>query len=318
MWEAIARLVPPILNTLASLRDANQLSLQKVTHTEIEEQRQQAQLKLEFLRIAHQQGQEQNRQAFQEKLALLGHQQAREIQEFVQSVNLAISQKNLDFQRWRFEQEKNLQWELAAYNRETQFQLAAYQRETTLQSPEVNRIFENWPLRLYPSQILKSYINDKVVPLKIIISPPDVKFDKFSNIDQGSSIPKIENPLTEGLAQFLNQHYPHRSLDRPTEFLDGAWDSNRFYGGASIKALFGMLKSEPTLILESEVDGDYLNFRVAYWGLGHQLSESYCYERIISRLPYREILYQSAKARALKWKETRDKLLAMGRSPEEV
>jgi hypothetical protein len=107
----------------------------------------------------------------------------------------------------------------------------------------------------------------------------------------------------------LSQNYSLNRQDRPTKFLDGAWESKRFHGGASIEALFGMLKPVPTLILESEIDGNYLNFRFAYWGLGQ---EEYYYERIISRLPYWEIIYESAKARVLEWKKTREQLLADG------
>jgi hypothetical protein len=93
--------------------------------------------------------------------------------------------------------------------------------------------------------------------------------------------------------------------------LGGAWDSKRFHGEASIKALFNLLKSEPTLILESEMDGDTLNFRLAYWGIG-QPRYTYC---SLFKLPYRDFLAASAKARALRWQAVREKLVALGRSP---
>jgi hypothetical protein len=83
-------------------------------------------------------------------------------------------------------------------------------------------------------------------------------------------LPEIEQKLTQILSEFLSQNYPLSSQERPTEFLPGAWDSKRFRRESSIKALFEMLKSEPTLILESELVGDYLNFRLAYWGMGQK------------------------------------------------
>lgn len=327
------------VNKTTALAKANQgISSQSLEQAkELEQQRQQTQLKLAYMNIATQAHLELSRQDFQErmarlqfgqqvnleearqtfqlKLTQLNHQHQLEIQEFVQRVNLAISQRNLDFQRWRFEQERSLQQELAAYNRETQFTLAAYQRETALQLPQIHKLFENWPLTLVPALILRSHQGEGAIPLRVIISPPQVDFDKFGDTAKG--FPKIEKRLAEGLRELLSQNYPLNSPARATELLDGAWDSKRFRGGASIKILFGMLRSEPTLILESEVDGDYLNFRVAYWGLGH---DTYCYEQIISRLPYRDILYQSAKSRALKWKHTREKLLAAGlaTTPEQV
>ncbi len=281
----------------------------------LELSRQQFQERIEHLRFGQQLTLEQARQAFQLKLNSLQHQQQLEIQEFIQSVNLAISERNLDFQKWRTEQEMSLQKELATYNRQTQFAIAAYQRETAFLLPQVHKIFENWPLTLVPAQILDSHHSNGVVPMRVVISPPEVDFDKFER-SPNQHFPKIEKRLAEGLGQFLSTNYPLNSPTRPTELLDGAWESNRFRGGASIKSLFGMLKSEPMLILESDVDGDYLNFRIAYWD---GVSETYSYERIISRLPYRDILYESAKARALKWKtEVRDKLLAKGKSLEEI
>ncbi|TAE56094.1 MAG: hypothetical protein EAZ87_19020 [Nostocales cyanobacterium] len=96
-------------------------------------------------------------------------------------------------------------------------------------------------------------------------------------------------------AHFLTPNYPLNSNIRPIELLDGAWESKKFRGGSSIKSLFGMLKSEPTLILESEVEGRYLNFKVAYWGFGQ---ENYFYDRIIHGFPYQDILDESAKNRA--------------------
>ncbi len=281
----------------------------------LEMSRQQFQERMENLRFGQQLTLEQARQAFHLKLNSLQHQQQREIQEFIQSVNWAINEKNLDFQRWRTEQEMILQKELANCNRQTQFAIAAYQRETAFLLPQVHKIFENWPLKLVPAQILNSHHSHGIAPLRVIIAPPEVDFDKFER-SSNQNFPKIEKRLAKGLGKFLSANYPLNSATRSTEFLDGAWDSKRFRGSASIKAIFGMLKSEPMLILESDVDGDYVNLCVAYWGGG---TENYWYEWVISGQPYRDILYESAKARALKWKrETRDKLLATGKTLEEI
>ncbi len=338
---ALGSLLAPLSSTFMSAVNARNVDLTTNTSKEIANKQQETQLKLAYLNLAHQSALEERREGFQadmemsrqlfqarlanlqfgQQLTLEGarqefqlrmnslqNQQQREIQEFIQSVNLAINQGNLNFQRWRFEQETALQRELAKANRELQLTLAQYQRETALLLPEIHKILDNWPLNLAPSQILNSHHNSGLIPLRVFISPPDVDFDRFNHAPN-QNFPKLEKKLAEGLGQVLNQHYQLNSSVRPTELLDGAWESKRFRGGASIKALFGMLKSEPTLILESEVDGDHLNLRVAYWGFGQN---NYCYERIISRLPYRDILYESAKNRAIKWQETRQKLLVAG------
>ena len=179
--------------------------------------------------------------------------------------------------------------------------------------PEVNKIFEHWPLRIVPSLILDSHVNNNRPPLKVIIAPPEVNFDKFGSATQG--LPKMENTLAQGLRQFLDKNYHLHSQIRPVQLLDGAWDSNKYHGGSSIQVLFKMLKSEPLLILESEIEGDYLNFRIAYWGYGQTI---YRYGTVLARLPYMDIMYDSAKARARKWKSARDMLIQQGKNPKVI
>lgn len=219
-----------------------------------------------------------------------------------------------------YEQQKNLQMQLATTQRQTQVEIAAKTREMTLQLPEVNRILDSWPLRLYPSQILTSHAVRERTPLKIFLAPPQINFDRFidsnydKNSDKNPEIFDMELRLAEGLRDFLNRYYALQSPLRPTEFLAGAWCSKRFHSESSMKALFGMLKSEPTLILESETDGDFLNFRIGYWGLGQ---DNYYY-KTISRIAYKQIINDSAKTRALEWKQIRDNLLALGEPIEEI
>jgi hypothetical protein len=244
-----------------------------------------------------------------ERPAIAKYQPPEYIQEFVQSVNNSTQSVSYIAE---FDQEKSQQQELAFYYHQTQLKIATHQRETALKLPEINKIFESWPLRLSPSQILESHTNYQRTPLKIFLAPPQVKFDKFD--EQGADMADVELILAEGLREFLNKNYSLYNAVRPTEFLAGAWDSKRFHSESSIKALFGMLKTEPILILESEADGDYINFRIGYWGIGQ---DNYYY-KTISKLPYKKIIYESAKNRALEWKEIRDELIALGENIEEI
>lgn len=292
-------------------------------NAEMEEKRQQIQLaqyKLQCVQVANSAIIEEKRQEIQLeqiKLQYIENQKNREfqkeLQEYIQSVNLAINKSNIEFQRWRFEQEKTLQKELTTYGRETQLMVAEYQRETAIKvahnQAEVQKIFANWPLTLPPAQILESY-NNSLIPMRVFIAPPKVQFEKFATTPQ--NFPDIELTINQKMRDFFDQY---SQQGRPIEFLAGAWESKRFHSEASIKALFGMLKSEPTLILESEFDGDYLNFRIAYWTIGQP---NYSYQTIISQLSYRDILYDSAKTRARKWKVTKDKLLALGKTQADI
>ncbi|AFZ24033.1 WD40 repeat-containing protein [Cylindrospermum stagnale PCC 7417] len=237
------------------------------------------------------------------------YQFPKSIQGFIETVN-SITQ--IDSSIAEFSQQKSLQQQLAVYYNETQSKIAQKERETALKLPEVHKIIDSWPLRLYPSQILESHISNGRTPLKIFLAPPRVQFDRFDHGTEGLS--EIELRLAEGVREFINKHYSLHNPDRPTEFLAGAWDSKRFHSESSIKALFCALKTEPILILESENDGDHLNFRIAYWGLG----QGNYYYQTISRLPYREILDGFAKTRALEWKKVRDELLSLGENAEEI
>ncbi|MFM6078942.1 MAG: GUN4 domain-containing protein, partial [Dolichospermum sp.] len=56
-------------------------------------------------------------------------------------------------------------------------------------------------------------------------------------------------------------------------------------------------------------------FRIAYWGYGQTI---YRYETVLARLPYMDIMYDSAKARARKWKSARDMLIQQGKNPKVI
>ncbi|WP_413173039.1 WD40 repeat domain-containing protein [Anabaena azotica] len=211
------------------------------------------------------------------------------------------------------ETEFTQQQQLAVYHQATQLKIANQEKETAIKLPEVHKILDSWPLRLYPSQLLEVSHNNKRTPLKLLIAAPQIQFDKF-DLQNSQVTNEIELKLAEGLREFINNHYSLHHPERPIEFLAGAWDSKRFHSESSIKALFSGLKKQPTLILESEKDGDYFNFRIAYWGLGQ---ENYYY-KTISRLPYRQILQESAKNRALEWRNIKNQLLSLGEDLEVV
>ena len=255
--------------------------------------------------------QNQDNQAFQAEQARLSREHQAELERFRQQVQQEINERNLQFQGWKLGKEQELQRELAHYHRETQQLIATFQRETTLRQPEVNKLYETWPLRIVPLQILNDQPNGGNPPLKVIIAPPEVDSDKFGATVAG--VPKLEKGLAEGLRNFFGKHYPLEHAQRPVEFLGGAWDAKRFHGESSIKALFSMLNSEALLVLESEIDGDYLNMRFAYWAAGQA---RYTYAPVLTRFPYRESVYESAKARAQKWEKPHDLLLQQGKNPK--
>ncbi|MDJ0589932.1 MAG: WD40 repeat domain-containing protein [Pleurocapsa sp. MO_226.B13] len=190
-------------------------------------------------------------------------------------------------------------------------QLTQKTERTALNFPESKKSLEYWPLRLLPSQLIHSRLEKQPIPLRIIIAPPHENVPEFKSL--GIEVTEIERVLAQNLREFLGQNYSSQCSLRPTEFLGRAWN-NHFHGEASIKTLFGVLPTEPTLILETAIENDYIIVRLAYWG---SQQKQYCYETLL-KLPYRHLLETSIKARAFRWKETKNKLLALGKSPEVI
>jgi len=218
---------------IAHLQIQGQAELEKyrqIHQTELENSRQQFQERMALLGFRQQITLEQARQDFQLRLKNLDYEHQQSIEKFRAEVSMAINQKNLDFQTWKTELEIGLQQQLAAYNRETQLAVAAYQRQTALQLSETNKIYENWPLKNSPMQILNSHPNH----LRIFISPPALDYDRFINFSDPKThnFPKIEGFLGGRLLKLVNQYYPRNDILRPTQLLDEAWESKRFCGQA--------------------------------------------------------------------------------------
>ncbi|MDJ0724059.1 MAG: WD40 repeat domain-containing protein [Prochloraceae cyanobacterium] len=303
------KVASPVFKTIVYAGTSNLLN--EIQDELKKQQKHQAKMMFDSLGISSEIEVEKEQLNFTEKKAEIAYQKTIEIQNIVKDVTSSISQASLDYQQQRFQQEKALQQKLVDQKRQTILQLAAYQRETTLLLPEVKKIFDLWPLKLLPIQLLQPRERQEI-PLKVLIAPPKLSLKLSDKIDLKTE--EIESRITQELREFLSENYSLHSQIRPTEFLGGAWESQNFYGEASIKALFWMLKSEPTLILESEFEGDYLYFRMAYWGLGQQ---QYCYKTIF-KISYPELIEESAKARAKQWKGTQEKLLLLGKTTEEI
>ncbi|OKH24101.1 hypothetical protein NIES593_08020 [Hydrococcus rivularis NIES-593] len=255
-----------------------------------------------------------NRQKERTELVLnslgIREKQASYLREAIVDFTSSIELINLDGQS-SCNRDKILQQQSLDRNNEVFSKIADRVLETTLKFPELQKTLEHWPLRLFPSQLLESIGDRSPTPLRVILAPPKISLESQ---ETSLGTQEIESILAQELREFLSQNYSLHSQVRPTEFLGGAWSDRGVYGEANIKAIFGVLKSEPTLIIESELEGEFLNFRIAYWGFEQ---EKYCYATIF-KLPYKTFLQESAKARALRWKETRQKLLAIGKTREEV
>jgi hypothetical protein len=256
------------------------------------------------------------KQKLNTKLALnswgIEAENSQEIYQKIQTVASLFALDESDENPQYLRREGNSKSYLTMPTEQTLAQLAQQVQQTSLKLPEIEKILEYWPLRLLPSQLLETCHPQGCQPLRIFLAPPKVAFEGWEKV--GLETEEIEQRLAQGLREFLSQNYPFHSAVRATEFLGGIGNRQRFYGEASIKTIFSFLKSSPTLIIETEIVGKFLNLRLAYWGFKQ---EKYCYKTIL-KLPYQELIKESIKIRALKWQETRAKLEALGKTPAEI
>lgn len=211
----------------------------------------------------------------------------------------------------RFQHEQRLE----EYRRESQLILSRLQLFNAIEIADDKEIRDNFPLKT-PAKVLlnayKSYQNNSQnIPLLVIISPPELEFEKFPNAAQGFS--QIESRLTNEVQEFC-KYYPIKSQERPVRYQGADWKSKSFYGKSAVDVLHHVLKVIPTLVLESKVDGDLLQIYLAGWDL---LETDAHYGKVLT-IPWKEVLYPIARQYAEKWREYRMILLDKGKSLEEI
>jgi len=202
------------------------------------------------------------------------------------------------FQQQQFEAQREEQRRQAKERREQEWALATRQRETALELQENQKVLDHWPLRLFPSQILQSHRCDGPTPLRVFLSLP------------ANGPRDLEGPVRQALQQFLSTHYNFNLGVRPIELLDGAWKDGQFQGAASIKALHERLRSEPTLVLETQTPegDDHLYINLAYWG---PAQDQYLYQTL-EKIAYRPVVEDCARAAARQWRQARERLIEQG------
>jgi formylglycine-generating enzyme required for sulfatase activity len=251
--------------------------------------------------------QQRENQEFQRELAALNHERAKAIEAYRAQVNFAINQKNLDFQKWRFEQEKKIQFEILQLQQDFQRDLARLQHQNAVEQMREKLRSDKSPIANLPFDLLENSFAQGVMPLKLFLAPPFLDHDPSTGKPLTSG---YETYLAEEIDQFLHQGYsgsPHH----PVQLVDRAWESKKWGGSSALQALHGQLKSIPVLVLESDVNlGDLVNFKLGYWSAG---DVSYTKATILSGQSYYDLLYSVAKNRALEWEKTRQKLQEIGK-----
>jgi hypothetical protein len=229
-----------------------------------------------------------------------------------------MMQEKMAFDLFLFEERKKLDLEMREVAHNFQLKLAAVQGEITRQTEEYRRTLDRYPWGVPPSTILGVYgkyqDHRRPVPPLVILSPPTLEYDRFVN-SPSSFLPKIEKRLTEDVRNFLDRHYPLDDQVRPSHFIGGVWETKARHSENAVILLFSLFSSVPTLIFECEIEGEFLNFRVASWDIGQEI---YKYKSILSEFNCSSFLYDVTRNHAHQWREQKTKLLQKGRTLEEL
>lgn len=254
--------------------------------------------------------QQKDNQEFQKELAKQNQEFQLKIEQYRQSINIAINDKNINFQKWRFEREKELQLELLNLNQQFQRDVISIQHQNAIAQIRGRIEEDRFPLLNMAHNLLNTSSNDGVMPLTILLSPPELDHDVHKDKD---SKRKIESFISEELRQFLKQGYQRDNKEYATYLLDKAWSTKKRAGGSAVSDLFKALHNIPVLFLESEFVDNKINLRYYFWdGRQDNPSEG----SLLSHEPIFDFLFNSAKERAKKWRQTRNRLLKQGLNEE--
>ncbi|MFK0735486.1 MAG: GUN4 domain-containing protein [Gloeotrichia echinulata HAB0833] len=323
----IASITTSLVTGFVNSRNAEKSrQLQASQHQEIairEQERIKTQERIEILRLLAQRVQQQESFAFQSELAELNREfQAQENllnrdlqlklaelnQEFQShqgELSRAFSEKielfRADLQQYFFKQQRQLQLELKQQDIDLARELRQYDRQTAINVVEEQKRQNSSPIWLVAGDLLKRGNNAGILPLNVFFSPPVLKYDRSKESTDTKGFPPMEQYLQEELRKFFQRYQTSDSFarrgHRQIDYLAGAWTSKQFNSEAAARQIFLGLKSEPTLILESALEGENLSISFAYWGLGH-IKERY---QTLMSFSWLEVLYGFVKERTETW-----------------
>ncbi|MEZ2246871.1 hypothetical protein [Microcoleus sp.] len=252
---------------------------------------------------------------FQAAMEGVRQEHSKEMEAYRQYCEDVRLQKRLDSEREQLARRFQHEEKLEQYRRETHLILSRAQLLTALTLADDKEIRETFPLKTPARVILDAYKsyqeNMKQIPLLVVISPPALQFEKFPHVAQGFGL--VENRLIDEIQEFC-KHYSITNQERPVRYQGADWESKYSHGKTAIDTLHHVLKSVPTVVLESKFDGDLLRVYLAGWDMMQEVPH---YEKVLT-IPWKEVLYPIARKYAEEWREYRMKLLEKGRSLEDL
>ncbi|MDJ1178207.1 SUMF1/EgtB/PvdO family nonheme iron enzyme [Roseofilum sp. BLCC_M91] len=289
----------------------------KEVQREIAQKQQQIQLeglKLQYVlqeqRREHEAEQAALSREFQAAQAELSREHQEALTRYIQDSENRRLASRIEHERWLEAQRQELQRELQKSQQEFSLFMAFLTAKINRDNDEERRILDNQPWRTPPKPLMQYYeqYQDRLpIPPLVVVSPPDVEFDRYPNA--GSGLPRMANDIEDELSNFLGRHYPERDSERPAKPIAGLWDTNRMKDGAAVLSLHYLFAAVPTIILESKVAGDLLNFSLFSWDAGQRDWQK---ESVLFQFSHKEFMYDVQRELAREWKEKKQKLMAGG------
>jgi hypothetical protein len=199
-----------------------------------------------------------------------------------------------DMQKYFFEKQKELQIQLKAQDIDLARELRHFDRQTAIDVIREQKRQTNAVIWVVAEDLLNKGMYGDILPLNIFVSAPVLDYDDSRKTTNPKGFPDMQQYLEQELRKFFQQYGTH---NRHNEYWGGAWASKRFNSEAAAMQLFLGLRSEPTLILESTLDGENLSISYAYWGLGDVKPR---YDTCM-RFSWLEVLYGFVKERTENW-----------------
>jgi formylglycine-generating enzyme required for sulfatase activity len=237
-----------------------------------------------------------------------------------------IAQFREDWEMFRLENEEEFINQLLKETQKKEAELRQYSQEITniishtylqnlLCSAHYHNLLENHPLHSLSTSTLDFYQNidqQQISPLLVMIFPPHLEGEQKKYA--AKCWEKITHKLNEYLQEFVNTHYNSSSENRAIKILILEQEKYQLDNGSAMDILHYTHKAVPTMILSSKITGDVINIYLGFWD---KLSPLYQYTKIAS-IQWQKLLYPQARENAKSWKDAKNKLLELGKNPQEI
>jgi hypothetical protein len=228
----------------------------------------------------------------------------------VELLSAEIAQRERQsFERWLFTERKALEQQLARERHEHERGLKAYERETLLQVAQTGRQLDHWPLTLLPLSVTTDADRAPAPAVRLLLAPPPLPANVAATLDAAV----LDEAAGDAVRRFVEAY--NGAGPAALRFLAGAWRRDAPHTDAAVHLLSVLMQDEPVIVLGWEARGDDLSLRMSYWAAGW---DEPARATLIERLPALALLHESAGARARAWREVRDRLVALGRGPEDI